>query len=198
VLRRWLCIVWLALAAALPAQAAGYTDPDAPETHAAARAALASARSLDISGTSLDIVGVSLGIDALLKDLGARVSDTEIRIQLPADVLFDFDKANIRPDAAAALTKVAEIIKSYARAPVAVEGHTDGKGAAAYNQKLSEQRALSVKDWLVKTGGIAAARITTRGLGMTQPVAPNTTPEGKDDPAGRQKNRRVEIVVRKQ
>jgi photosystem I P700 chlorophyll a apoprotein A2 len=198
VLRRWLCIVWFALAAALPAQAAGYTDPDAPETHAAARAALAGARSLDISGNSLDIVGVAMGIDALLKDLGARVSDTEIRIQLPADVLFDFDKATIRPDASAALAKVAEILKGYARAPVAVEGHTDGKGLAAYNQKLSEQRAQSVRDWLVKSGGIAAARITTRGLGMTQPVAPNAMPDGKDDPAGRQKNRRVEIVVRKQ
>ena len=195
---RWLCVCLAVLAAAVPAEAATYTDPDAPETQAAARAALAGARSLDIAGSSCDIVGVSLGIDALLKDLGARVTDTEIRIELPADVLFDFDKATIRPDASAALTKVTDVLKSYARAPVAVEGHTDGKGAAAYNQKLSEQRAQSVKDWLVKTGGIAAARITTRGLGMTKPVAPNTTPDGKDDPAGRQKNRRVEIVVRKQ
>ncbi|MCW5748602.1 MAG: OmpA family protein [Alphaproteobacteria bacterium] len=188
-LRRWLCIVLVAL---LPAtvQGATYTDPDAPETQAAARAALATAK-------TLDIVGISLGIDALLKDVGARVSDTEIRILLPADVLFDFDKSNIRPDASVALGKVAEILKGYARAPVTVEGHTDGKGSPHYNQALSDRRAGSVKEWLVNKGGIAAARITAKGLGMSRPVAPNTKPDGSDDPAGRQKNRRVEIVVHK-
>lgn len=125
------------------------------------------------------------------------MTDREIRITLSADVLFDFDKATIRPDAAEALSKVAAVFKEYAKAPVDIEGHTDGKGKADYNQKLSERRAQSVKDWLVKNGGIAPARMTIKGYGMTKPVAPNTTPDGKDDPVGRQKNRRVEFVIHK-
>jgi len=195
--RRWLWAALVALAAGAAAHAAQYTDPYAPETEAAARAALPSAKIVAIEAKVIDIVGAALGIAAILKDLDAKVTDREIRITLPADVLFDFDKATIRPDASDALAKVANVLKEYAKAPVDIEGHTDGKGKADYNQRLSERRARSVKDWLVKSGGIAAARMTTKGLGMTKPVAPNTTPAGKDDPAGRQKNRRVELVIHK-
>jgi outer membrane protein OmpA-like peptidoglycan-associated protein len=62
--------------------------------------------------------------------------------------------------------------------------------------KLSENRAVSVKNWLVRNAGVSASRITTRGFGETKPVAPNTNPNGSDNPAGRQKNRRVEITIR--
>jgi outer membrane protein OmpA-like peptidoglycan-associated protein len=152
---------------------------------------------LDIHGKVLDIVGVTLGIDAALRDLGARVTPQEIRIELAADVLFDFDKDTLRPDARDSLHEVATVIAGYPNAPVRVEGHTDSKGGDAYNQVLSERRAASVKTWLVKEGGIAASRITTQGFGETRPKVPNTKPDGSDDPEGRQKNRRVEIVVRK-
>lgn len=182
---------------------ARYADPDAPEVEAAARAALAGAKVLDVRAKVLDIVGIGREVagriddlDAAKRDLKAKESDTEIRIELAADVLFDFDKANIRRDAHDALTKVATILKAM-RGPVTIEGHTDGKGKAAYNQKLSERRAAAVKDWLVKSGGIEARRIATRGWGMQRPAVPNAKPDGRDDPEGRQKNRRVEITVKK-
>ena len=120
----------------------------------------------------------------------------EIVIELQADVLFDFDKADLKPEAEASLRKVAEVVNAQ-RGPVTVDGHTDGKGAEAYNRKLSESRAATVKDWLVRKGSVAPARISTRGLGSSRPVAANTKPDGSDDPQARQRNRRVEITIRK-
>ena len=140
--------------------------------------------------------GKTVGVEAALKDLGAKVTDTEIRIDLSADVLFDFDKATLKKDAEPSLQKVATVLKANPTAKVGIDGHTDGKGADAYNQTLSEQRAASVKQWLV-TAGVNGANITTRGWGKTKPVAHNAKPDGSDDPEGRAKNRRVEIVVRK-
>jgi outer membrane protein OmpA-like peptidoglycan-associated protein len=165
-----------------------YSNPDSPEVAAAARAALANAK-------ILDIVGVTLGIDAVLKDLGAKVIGREIHIDLAADVLFDFDKYTLRPEANASLKKVGQVVSGYPDAPLAIEGHTDGKGTHAYNMKLSDNRAGAVKKWLVENAGIKASRITTKGWGETKPVAPNKKPDGSDDPDGRQKNRRVELTL---
>jgi outer membrane protein OmpA-like peptidoglycan-associated protein len=173
-----------------------YADPDAPAVRAAARAALAGARVLDVKGRVLDIAGLSLGVQGLLQDLGARVTAQEIRIELQADVLFDFDKAVLRAEAESTLRKVAEVIRSQPGA-VTVEGYTDSKGSDAYNQRLSESRAASVRAWLAGKGGVQAARIAARGFGEARPVAPNTKPDGSDDPEGRQRNRRVEIAIRK-
>ena len=80
---------------------------------------------------------------------------------------------------------------------MAIEGHTDGKGKDDYNQKLSERRAQSVRDYFVKDEGLKGLSFSTKGFGKTKPVAPNAREDGSDDPEGRQKNRRVEIVVRK-
>jgi outer membrane protein OmpA-like peptidoglycan-associated protein len=140
-----------------------------------------------------------------VEDIGGRVQDirvketaTEVRIQLAADVLFDFDKADILPKAAAALKQAAEIIRAKAKGQVRIEGHTDSKGSDSYNQRLSERRADAVKNWLVEKENLRGVNFTARGLGARNPVAPNTKPDGSDDPDGRQKNRRVEIVVGKQ
>jgi len=165
-----------------------YSNPDSPEVAAAARAALAHAK-------ILDIVGVTLGIDAVLKDLGAKITDREIRIDLAADVLFDFDKYTLRPVANDSLGKVAQVASKYPNAPLMIEGHTDGKGTHAYNMTLSDNRAGAVKKWLVDKGGIESSRISTKGWGETKPVAPNKKPDGSDDPDGRQKNRRVELTL---
>ena len=172
-----------------PGSAQKYSDPDSPAVQAAARAALANAH-------VVDIVGVTRGVEGLLRDLNAKTVGQEIHINLAADILFDFDKADLRPEAADTLQKVATVLNEYGSSPVLVEGHTDGKGTDAYNQTLSDRRADSVKQWFVKSGGVAASRITTRGWGKTKPVAPNTKPDGSDDPDGRQKNRRVEITVK--
>jgi outer membrane protein OmpA-like peptidoglycan-associated protein len=143
------------------------------------------------------VAGAVVGLDAALKDLGAKVTETEIRIDLSADVLFDFDKADIKKEAEPSLQKVATVLKANQTAKVSIDGHTDGKGADAYNQTLSEQRAASVKQWLVTNAQVEGANIATRGWGKTKPITHNTRPDGSDDPEGRAKNRRVEIVVRK-
>ena len=171
-------------------------DPDSPAVEAAARAALANARILDIVGVSGGIVGVSRGLDSVMKDLGAKVTAQEIKIELSADVLFDFDKFDLKAQATDSLMKVAAVIKAYPKAPLLIEGHTDGKGAHAYNVSLSEKRAAAVKTWLVQNAGVDPARIATSGWGETKPVAPNTLPNGADNPEGRQKNRRVDITLR--
>ena len=150
-----------------------------------------------IVGIASDVAGRVDPLAAALKDLGAKVTETEIRIEISADVLFDFDKADIKQAAEPALTNVATILQGYPRAAVRIEGHTDAKGADAYNQKLSERRARAVQDWLKKRDGLKAASFSISGLGATQPAVPNTKPDGTDDPVGRQKNRRVEIVVKK-
>lgn len=101
-------------------------------------------------------------------------------------VNFDFDKANIRPDAVPILREAANILKENPTLNVSVEGHTDSVGSDAYNLKLSLRRANAVKQFLMKEG-VAESRLTTRGLGESQPVASNDT----DD--GRAQNRRVEL-----
>ncbi|WP_287806353.1 OmpA family protein [Diaphorobacter sp.] len=130
---------------------------------------------------------------ALLVELQAQPTPEQaISIDLPADVLFDFDKAELRADAARSLDKAAELLKSYPQAPIDVVGHTDGKGSDAYNDALSQRRAAAVAAALQSRTG---RPIATRGMGKRQPVAPNTTPDGRDDPDGRQRNRRVQIVI---
>jgi len=128
--------------------------------------------------------------------LTVQESPRQTRLYLAADVLFDFDKSTIRPEAANTLHQAADIIRARSRGDVRVEGYTDSKGNAAYNVRLSEQRAASVKEWLVSREGLNAA-MTTLGFGAANPVAPNAKPDGSDDQAGRKQNRRVEIVISK-
>ena len=155
----------------------------------------------DLKATVLELRGIASGmqarvdpVKAALKDLGARVTEREIKIDLSADVLFDFDKADLRPEARPSLEKVAAVMNTYPKASALIEGHTDGKGSDQYNQRLSERRADSVRRWLAAAG--VKTQMSARGLGKTNPVAPNVKPDGSDDPVGRQRNRRVEITVR--
>ena len=145
----------------------------------------------------LDLIFKVENLAGKVQDLQVKETDLEIRIELAADVLFDFDKADIRSDAQNALKQAADIVRDKAKGTVRVEGHTDGKGSESYNQKLSDRRANSVKDWFVKKEGLKNVKFSTRGFGAKNPVAPNTKPDGSDDPLGRQKNRRVEIVISK-
>ena len=88
------------------------------------------------------------------------------------------------------------MIGSYSKATVLIEGYTDAKGSDSYNAKLSDRRAVSVKNWFSKHGA-AANSMRTHGWGAAKPVAPNKKPDGSDDPEARQKNRRVEITIKK-
>ncbi|MGC3952840.1 MAG: OmpA family protein [Propionicimonas sp.] len=114
-------------------------------------------------------------------------------ITLADGVLFDFDKYNIRSDASGVLDDLANAMKSIDAKNAEVSGHTDAIGTDSYNQTLSENRANSVVDALVKRG--VTTSMTAKGYGEARPVAPNEL-NGKDNPAGRQLNRRVEIFVR--
>ena len=105
-----------------------------------------------------------------------------------SDVLFETAKSGLRPLARERLAKIAGIVEANPDLRLTAEGHTDSVGASAYNQQLSEERAGSVRDYLVQQG-IPTSSITSRGYGQTQPVASNHTA------AGRQQNRRVELVV---
>jgi outer membrane protein OmpA-like peptidoglycan-associated protein len=149
-----------------------------------------------IQGVASGIQGATSGIQSALQDLGAKVTAQEVKIEMNADVLFDFDKYTLRPEATDSLKKVGQVVQSYPNAPLLIEGHTDSLGTHAHNMKLSDDRAASVKNWLQRNAGIQQSRITTRGWGETKPIAPNKNPNGADNPTGRQKNRRVELTLR--
>jgi len=192
-------IHFLAMAAVVAtagtARAQKYQAEDPIPPGATAKILPVSGKVTEIKGLGLAVAGKAAGLAAALKDLGAKVTDQEIRIELAADVLFDFDKANLRPEAGPALEKVAAVLKGYPKSTTTIEGHTDSVGNETYNQALSERRAASVKSWLTAHG--VGNPMTTRGWGKTKSVAPNTKPDGSDNPEGRQKNRRVEITVKK-
>jgi len=116
------------------------------------------------------------------------------RFLVGADALFEFDKAALTPDAEETLKALTPLLAKAGAHPAKVEGHTDAKGTDAYNQPLSERRAQAVKEWLVGHGALPAAT-PALGWGKRRPVAPNAKPDGSDDPLGRQKNRRVEVVL---
>jgi outer membrane protein OmpA-like peptidoglycan-associated protein len=105
-----------------------------------------------------------------------------------SDVLFDTAKYSLKPGAREKLAKVSGIILGHPGLKIAVEGHTDSVGGDEYNMRLSENRAASVRDFLVAQG-VPAGSVTAQGFGKTMPVADNATA------AGRQQNRRVELVV---
>lgn len=105
-----------------------------------------------------------------------------------SDILFDINKASLKPGASANVGRIATILRQYPDKQIVVEGHTDATGSDSYNQKLSEDRAASVREALV-AGGVDASKITSQGFGESTPVASN------DNAAGRQQNRRVEIIV---
>lgn len=114
-------------------------------------------------------------------------------ITLSDRVLFDFDKSAIRPDAARILDALAGALSRVQARDMEIRGHTDSKGSDDYNQQLSERRAVSVREALVQRG--LSIEATAKGYGESKPVAPNEL-NGKDNPAGRQANRRVEVFVR--
>jgi outer membrane protein OmpA-like peptidoglycan-associated protein len=105
-----------------------------------------------------------------------------------SDILFDVNKATLKPELKTNLAKIAGILTVFKNSRVTVEGHTDNQGSAEYNQALSEKRAQNVMEFLIEQG-IQPHRLSAVGYGLTRPVADNSTAEG------RQKNRRVDLVV---
>jgi len=213
--KRWVPAVFLAAGLTGGATSAQWNS-DTPGDGAAHAAAIAALKRLDtdrdaanlirevrtieglkarLSGGGRALVANVEALNKAIEDLHAQVRKQEIVVDLSADVLFDFDRWNIKPVAEEDLQKVALIIREKVKGKVTIDGHTDSKGSHNYNQELSERRARSVKDWLVDHGGIPTDFMDARGFGETQPVAPNSHSNGSDNPEGRALNRRVQIVI---
>ena len=154
-------------------------------------------RVVDLVFTVTDLAGKAQDLGGAVLDLQVKETETEITIDLAADILFDFDKATIKPKAQQALQQAAAVIREKAKGTVRIDGYTDAKGSDAYNLRLSGRRARAVKDWLVTKEGLGNVTFVTHGYGEENPVAPNAKPDGSDDPEGRQKNRREQIILKK-
>lgn len=117
----------------------------------------------------------------------------EEHLRVGGDVLFEFGRDELRPEAKSAIDEVATQVRE--ADSVMIEGHTDGVGSDSYNQALSERRAAAVETALVARG-VPQTRLHSMGYGKTHPIAPNKRPDGSDDPDGRRKNRRVDVVFK--
>jgi outer membrane protein OmpA-like peptidoglycan-associated protein len=111
-----------------------------------------------------------------------------IKITFASGILFDVNKSDLRAEAQANITDLAEILRKYDDTNILIEGHTDSDGTEEYNMSLSERRARAVSNYLAQRE-VDARRMTVTWYGESQPVADNSTPEGK------QANRRVEIAI---
>ncbi|MCG6119981.1 MAG: OmpA family protein [Blastomonas sp.] len=141
--------------------------------------------------------GVGYYLEQQERDLRRKTAGTGIDVtrdgdslllNMPSEVTFDIDSSAVKPQFRNTLNDVAATLVQYESTYIDVYGHTDSTGSDAYNQTLSERRAQSVSSYL-STRGVQPARLATRGFGESQPVASNTTEEG------RAQNRRVEIRI---
>lgn len=148
----------------------------------------------DIKGNVTDVHGSAVDVNQAVSDLNADIRENEIFIQLSSELLFDFDKTDLKSEALETLNNLATVIRNKAVGVVTIQGHTDSKGTDSYNQRLSERRADTIHKWLTIIGRVKAD-YKVEGLGESKPVAPNLTPDGQDNPEGRAKNRRVEIII---
>ena len=145
------------------------------------------------------LAGAAIGayMDRQERELRARTAGTDVRItrqgdqlvlNIPSGITFAYDSAAVQPAFQRTLDQVAATLAEYNQTYVDVLGHTDSTGSDAYNQGLSQRRAVSVADYL-SSRGVQSARIATQGFGESEPIADNATD------AGRAANRRVEIKL---
>jgi outer membrane protein OmpA-like peptidoglycan-associated protein len=151
-----------------------------------------------IGGVTGAVVGGAIGnyLDRQAAEMKRRIPEADVARQgdrlyvaLPSGILFDVDKDQVKPEARNSLATAADVLIKYPDTYVAVEGHTDSTGSHEYNQGLSERRAMRVRDVLAQSG-VPPGRLSIRGYGETDPIADNSTPEG------RQLNRRVQLEIR--
>ncbi len=128
------------------------------------------------------------------RNLDARETDRGVVVNLP-DVLFEFNSTRLTGSARDKVAHIASVLSDRAAGRhVSIEGHTDAVGGDAYNQRLSTHRAQAVVQAL-SSEGVRQAQLSSRGFGERYPVAPNVRKDGTDNPSGRAKNRRVEVVI---
>jgi outer membrane protein OmpA-like peptidoglycan-associated protein len=161
----------------------------------AQQSAAAAARELEVQSRAADEQARAAlaaqeraqNLEQELEQLEARNTERGLVLTL-GDVLFDTGQSTLKPGAVSTIDRLAQFMGDYPERSVRIEGHTDSVGSDATNQRLSEQRAMAVRDALVARG-VAGARIQTVGYGEARPIASN------DTDGGRQQNRRIEVVV---
>ncbi len=124
-----------------------------------------------------------------IRDAQVRLEQDKVFLTFESGILFDVNSTAMKPGAMQNLNKVADVMTRYPETNILVAGHTDSSGSDQYNQRLSEDRARSVANYL-GSHGVSSYRISTVGYGESMPIASNNTPEG------RQANRRVEIEIK--
>jgi outer membrane protein OmpA-like peptidoglycan-associated protein len=165
------------------------------EADMASARAEAERRAADMARTDAEIARADADVARLqmeslrlqLAELEARQTERGLVVTL-GDVLFEVDRADLKPGATRSLDELVQVMRENPGAIIAIEGHTDSTGSREHNLSLSQRRAESVRNWLVGQG-VEGSRITAQGMGPDYPVASN------GDAAGRQQNRRVELVI---
>lgn len=133
------------------------------------------------------------GFQEIVKNIELR----KIRIgnsMILNNVFFEFDKANISPQSKPELDNIKKLMLDYEKLMIEISGHTDSIGDYKYNLKLSQRRASAVVNYLIKEG-VDPSRLMAKGSGPLKPIAPNSMPDGSDNPEGRAMNRRTEFKV---
>ena len=141
-----------------------------------------------VTGNIMDRQAAELRNDFSNGDIEVIRSGDDLIVRMPNAILFATDSASLNPGLRSDLFVLAESLNKYPQSIVTVTGHTDNTGSAAYNQDLSERRAVSVSS-VLRSGGVSSSRIRTVGAGESRPIATNQTA------AGRQQNRRVDITI---
>ena len=167
----------------------------ARDAERAEAAAIANARAAELNAIeaelakaeAADAVAEARRLEQELDALKAEQTERGMVLTL-GDVLFDYDKAVLKPGAEKTMERLAGFLSDYPERHLLIEGHTDARGDDAYNRDLSKRRANAVRDALIQRG-ISPARLSVMGMGESYPVATN------DTVAGRQENRRVEIII---
>lgn len=126
------------------------------------------------------LAGTGVGVE--------RVSQSQIKLIFPADLTFDFNRDSVKGQFVPTLRQTANVLSEYNQTTVDIYGHADSVGADAYNQDLSERRAMNVASVMVQNG-VIRERVLTRGYGETRPIASN------ESDSGRAQNRRVEVFI---
>ena len=179
----------------LAAALAACSDPATPSPETAAPPPATAPAAADASKAGAGLIGEVSSLSGEVTAFRVTRTATATVVELAADVLFAFDRADLSPQGPAQLQRAADLIRQGGSGPIEVRGYTDSMGEDAYNLDLSQRRSAAVADWLSASGGIEAARLQPRGFGEADPVAPNAGTEGNDYPEGRAMNRRVTIVI---
>src|SRR6059058_5228900 len=145
-----------------------------PQAAIAKKQAQLERQRIELEKKSLELQQKELDLEKARQEFEAQQSGRSLSMNLSGDVLFDYDKAVLKPEAEQALSKVAVVLAQFPESNVIVEGYTDSKGTKSVNMELSRQRAQAVKDWLIKTGGVTVANLSVKGFGEQYPIASNT------------------------